>query len=385
LICCNIVLQGQITQRCESTNLNSEANTNSQYSYPRNGIEIPIVFHIVWNRPGQNIPDEYIFSQLEVLNDDYNAENEDLLDLPSEFKKVQGNPGISFCLANMDPRGTPTNGIIRTNTSWTNIGGQRLVVDGKRRIKNTSLGGSDPWDTKKYLNIWIGARGDGLLGDATFPNEEDPNKIDGIVVSPEAIGKRPDLDSPFNRGRTLTHEIGHYLNLNHLSGTETGCFTDDDDVEDTPNQFEEYFGTCDEPVESCDSRDMDMNFMSFRDDACLLFFTKGQVARMTETLFSERFELISSNTCSESNPLAPDPLKIAKIFTLSDQIEVSLVTLVNREYDLELYDVLGRYHSKVENNPAHTYRFRYENYPSGIYILKLVVEGKQFLRKVYIN
>ncbi|MFT4565272.1 MAG: hypothetical protein ACI9FN_000223, partial [Saprospiraceae bacterium] len=256
---------------------------------------------------------------------------------------------------------------------------------GIRRIKSTELGGSDPWNTKRYLNIWIGARDDGLLGDATFPNEEDPNKIDGIVISHKVLGRRPDLDSPFNLGRTLTHEIAHYLNLNHLSGTETGCFTDDDGVEDTPNQFEEYFGTCSDRVESCDSRDMDMNFMSFRDDACLVFFTKGQVARMTETLFTDRFELISSNTCSESNPLAPDPLRIAKVHTFADQLEVSLVTLVNREYTLEVFDIVGRYQTKFENNPAHTYRLPFLDYSSGIYLLRLEVAGKQFVRKVYID
>lgn len=372
-------------QRCNTTQAFSDAVTTSDFSYPREGIEIPVVFHIVWNHSGQNIPDEYIFTQLDVLNEDYNGINEDLTILPSEFEKVQGNPGISFCLASKDPQGRPTNGIIRKNTSIVDVGNQQNLVEGRRRIKNTDLGGSDPWNTSRYLNIWVGARADGLLGDATFPNEEDPNKIDGIVVSSRAIGRRPDLDSPFNLGRTLTHEIAHYLNLNHLSGTETGCFTDDDGIEDTPNQFEEYFGPCTDPVESCESRDMDMNFMSFRDDACLVFFTKGQIARMTETLFTERFELISSNTCGISNPLAPDPLKLAKIYTLANELQVALVTLVNREYDLEVYDILGRFHTRIPNNIAHTYRLQYSDYPSGIYLLRLQVAGKSFIRKVYID
>ena len=106
---------------------------------------------------------------------------------------------------------------------------------------------------------------------------------------------------------------------------------------------------------------------------------------MTESLFTDRFELISSNTCSTSNPLAPDPLKIAKIRTLDNQLEISLVTLVNREYDLELYDILGRSHTSIPSNIAHTYRLNYADYPSGIYILSLQVAGRQFIRKVYID
>lgn len=382
---CIFGLQGQSLQRCASEPNVRNSSAVMPLSFPRDQIEIPIVFHIIWNQEEHNIPDEYIYSELEVLNEDYNMLNEDIIDVPAEFKKHIGNPNISFCLANRDPADKPSNGIIRKKTRWVNIAGQRQIVDGRRRIKSDELGGSDPWNTKRYLNVWIGDRTDGLLGDATFPTEEDANKIDGIVISHIAVGRRLDVDSPFNKGRTLTHEIAHYLNLYHLSGSESGCFTDGDFVEDTPTQFEEYFGTCENPVVSCDSRDMDTNFLSLRDDACLTFFTKGQVTRMTESLFTHRFELISSNTCSQSNPLPPDPLKIAEVFTMQDHIEISLPTLANRDYSIDVLDVMGRYQTTIYNNPGHIYRLNYRDYPSGIYIVLLHVAGKRYSRKIYID
>ena len=144
---CYISAYGQSVRRCNTNQAVTETSHSGNFSFPREGIEIPVVFHIVWNRPDQNISDDFIFSQLEVLNDDYNADNADLSMLPSEFKNVQGNPGISFCLANKNPKGRPAIGIIRTNTSQVNIGSQRQIVDGRRRIKSTELGGSDPWNT----------------------------------------------------------------------------------------------------------------------------------------------------------------------------------------------------------------------------------------------
>ncbi len=377
-------LQGQTFQRCNTTYKGAPQGTVSSQLHPREIIEIPIVFHVVWHTEEDNISDDFIFSQLDVLNADYNAQNEDIDMVPEEFKNVVGNASISFCLATMTPKGAPSSGIVRKQTDKANIAGQDQMVEGLRSIKNKSLGGSNAWDTKRYLNIWIGARNDGLIGDATFPRLEDPNQVEGIVISYKAVGIQPHAEK-FNLGRTLTHEIGHYFNLLHLTGSETGCYTDGDFVEDTPTQFDNYFGACQNPVYSCGSRDMDLNFMSFRDDPCLVFFTKGQVQRMRETLFTIRYGLVSSRICGMSVPIPNDPLKVAQVYMRAGGVEVALPTLINREYTLELYDVLGRILWKRNNNPAHRYQIQYSNHIPGIYFLRLNLEDKTYIKKIYLN
>ena len=100
---------------------------------------------------------------------------------------------------------------------------------------------------------------------------------------------------------------------------------------------------------------MDTNFMNFRDDECLFYFTQGQVDRMMQTLFSSRYKLISSQTCSDVRPAPSNPLKVAPILTLSQGIEIPLFALSNQEYKLFLYDTSGRRIWQTSSNPEHRY------------------------------
>ena len=95
----------------------------------------------------KNISDENILSQLEVLNNDYNAENSDFLNIPGIFTDVVSSSGIRFCLAELDPLGNLTTGITRTFTD------QEFFNMSEDKMKKSSEGGVDPWDTEKYLNI----------------------------------------------------------------------------------------------------------------------------------------------------------------------------------------------------------------------------------------
>ncbi len=355
-------------------------------SYPREVIEIPVVFHIVYSSEEENISDEVIMSQLEVINNDYNKKSPLTKSLPAKFDKKVATPGITFCLASIRPTADASSGIIRINTRIENIADQVNKVDGERMIKDTELGGSSPWNPERYLNVWIGSRSDGITGDATFPDDPEETETDGIVLDYQVVGLRPNDDGPFNLGKTLTHEIAHYLNVFHPYGSETGCFNDDDLVADTPNQFGPYFGKCDEDASSCGSRDMDTNFMNFRDDECLFFFTRGQVDRMIQTLFTTRYELISSNTCSGSQkPIPPDPLKVAPILSLQNGIEIPLTTLTEQSYTLALYDMAGKKVWKSNSNPEHRYMIDNIGLPSSIYVLVLQLENQLYSRKILMN
>src|SRR5690606_29230296 len=107
----------------------------------------------------------------------------------------------------------------------------------------------------------------------TFPGMTSKEK-DGVVVHPSWIGWKDK-----SQGKTLLHEIGHYLGLYHLWGTSQSCMSDDF-VEDTPLQAINYTGCPDYPQVSCESVNMHMNYMDYVDDSCMHLFTQGQISRM---------------------------------------------------------------------------------------------------------
>ena len=387
IIVCLSANAQHIERSCGTTYIpdNAQPIPETFSTYNRENIEIPVVFHLLYSSEEENLSDKLILSQLEVINRDYNQIDPLTKGLPKKFNNKVASPGISFCLATVDPFGNSTDGIIRVSTSVENVANADLLFNGERVIKSSELGGSSAWDHELYLNIWIGARDDGITGDSTFPDDPDETETDGVVLAYDVVGFRPELEGRFNLGRTLTHEIGHYLNVFHPHGSETGCFSDDDLIADTPKQYGPYFGKCDEDVSSCGSQDMDTNFMNFRDDECLFYFTQGQVDRMMQTLFSSRYKLISSQTCSDVRPAPSNPLKVAPILTLSQGIEIPLFALSNQEYKLFLYDTSGRRIWQTSSNPEHRYSTASLSLGANIYILILELDGEIFSRKVFIN
>lgn len=352
----------------------------------RNEIVIPVVFHIIWSKSEENLSDEIILSQIQVLNEDFNRNNVDLINVPNTFQKYVGNPGISFCLATIDPTGRPMQGIVRTFTDIDKIGGQFEFESGRKLIKHNDLGGSSAWDTDRYLNIWVSSRQDGILGFSTFPEEALLEGEDGIEIDFRAIGIKENVNYNFNLGRTLTHEIGHYLNLDHLWGKTISCNNEGDMVDDTPVQGEAYFGCPNEPQYSCDSRDMISNFMNFTDDKCLNFFTRGQSSRMLDALFRFRYRLISSGICSDENPLPDDPLKVAIIRQTRLGVQINLGFMPNVGYQLYLYDITGKLiWSEGQNSLSIHLINNSRPIPTGVYVVSMIYDGNKFARKVFIS
>ena len=258
-------------------------------------ITIPVVVHVVYKTSIQNISDAQIQSQIDILNQDYRGTNSDIGGVPTIWTNRVADCEIQFQLATCNPDGYATNGITRTETDVANW-------FGSDDVKVTSLGGHDPWPSSDYLNIWVCNIGSGLLGYAYQPGINP--LLDGVVIGYAYFGF--DSSSPsYDLGRTATHEIGHYLNLDHLWGpvADNSNCNADDAVADTPKQMEPNYG-CDAtyPHPSCgngSNSDMFNNYMDYGNDVCLFFFTNGQKDRMRAALNGPRASLQSSNALNQ--------------------------------------------------------------------------------------
>ncbi len=248
---------------------------------------IPVVVHVVHRTESENISDAQIKSQIAVLNKDFRAKNADKSKVPDPFKPFIGDARIEFALAKKDLDGSPTSGITRTKTDRQSFSHQ------DDEVKSPATGGIEPWDTKRYLNIWVCTIVGGILGYAQFPGG--PPETDGVVILNTAFGTTGTAAVPFNKGRTTTHEIGHYFNLSHIWGeSRIPTCRDTDFVDDTPDQFDKNFGKPTFPRISCNNGphgDMFMNYMDYVDDDAMFMFAKGQVTRMQAGLAGPRSEL----------------------------------------------------------------------------------------------
>jgi hypothetical protein len=250
-----------------------------ELSSQRTGVtRIPVVVHVVWNTTPQNVSDAQVASQIDVLNRDFRRTNPDVSTTPAPFLPLATDSRIEFVLASLDPNGAPTSGIERRQTSTASFTDNDAV-------KSFGTGGLNAWPQNQYLNLWVCPLAGGLLGYAQFPGG--PNATDGVVIQQSAFGTIGTASAPFNLGRTATHEIGHWLNLNHIWGDDgTGC-SGTDNVADTPNQGGFNTGAPTFPHVSCSNGpngDMYMNYMDYVDDRAMVMFSAGQVARMQACL-----------------------------------------------------------------------------------------------------
>ena len=272
----------------------------------RNVITIPIIFHIIHNGDAvgsnENISQAQVNSQIDVLNED--------------FRKALGTPGyntnavgadveLEFCPAVIDPNGNilAQPGIDRQNrnaASW-----QQSDIDAT--LKPATI-----WDPNRYCNVWVvnfGGSSTSLLGYAQFPSGSglqglggtSGSTTDGVVVRYTACGRVGTVTSPYNKGRTLTHELGHWLGLRHIWGDQS-C--GNDFCNDTPTSTGANYGcatgqnTCNEG--GANPPDMVENYMDYSSDVCMNIFTNDQKTRITTVMNASprRLQLQSSNVCS---------------------------------------------------------------------------------------
>ncbi|MFK7978747.1 MAG: M43 family zinc metalloprotease [Saprospiraceae bacterium] len=344
----------------------------------RGEITIPVVVHIVYPTENENISDAQVFSQIDALNRDFNRRNNNLDKVHTDFRGRIANVGFNFCLATIDPEGNATNGITRTATKTDSE-----FFRGAEWLYYTEKDGKSAWDTEKYLNIWVTKISDisQILGYASKPFESPPEK-DGVVIDAKNFGINGTAISPYDLGRTGTHEVAHYFNISHPFNN--GC-DGDDFVADVPQQSNSYDGACETGEKmSCGNRDNVSNFMNYSQDECLAMFTKGQALRMQAALIHARSGLLNNNACQQPpTPTLTDEIKIypnpASYYFC---IEVGNSNLVQIPYTI--FNAQG---AKVEEGlvlPNSIQHF--PTYRNGIYFVQFMdgsAEGT--LKKVVIN
>lgn len=224
-------------------------------------ITIPVVVNVLYRTSSENISLSQIQSQIDALNKDFNGANSEFNQVPAIFSGVKANVGVTFVLDVVN----------RKQTSKSSWGTRDAMKKGKR-------GGIDATSPDTKLNIWVCTIGGGILGYAQFPGGN--SSTDGVVVDSRYFGTTGTATSPFDKGRTATHEVGHWMNLRHIWG-DSNC--GNDFVNDTPTHNTANYGCPSFPhYSSCSGNpvEMTMNYMDYTDDACMYMFSEGQKNRM---------------------------------------------------------------------------------------------------------
>jgi len=237
------------------------ANSENFRLLPDGIIEIPVVVNVLYKTTAQNISIEQIQSQIDVLNQDFSATNADY-NTASPFEAVRsGDIRIRFVLDN----------VVRLKAkvqSWP-------INDA---MKKSSKGGINPTSPQTKLNFWVCNLTSGYLGYAQFPGGN--ASTDGVVIDDNAFGTIGNLYDDYNKGRTATHEVGHWMNLRHIWG-DANC--GNDLVNDTPVHTTSNFGCPSNATSNCGGvlhPMMTMNYMDYTDDLCMYMFTADQKTRM---------------------------------------------------------------------------------------------------------
>jgi len=269
--------------------------------------KIPVVFHVLHNNGIENISDEQIFDALAILNRDYRLQNQDANNVQTEFQGMPADIEVEFLLATKAPNGQCFKGITRTLSTETYNG-----ANGNTQV-NAIIAGNDvyngTWAGNKYLNIFICSDIGGAAGYTTNPSGFSASQMtNGIWVLHDYVGSIG--TSSVGTSRTLTHEVGHWLNLSHTWGSNNNpgnaasCGGNGDNVQDTPAcigvsacLLNSNTCTTDNAYWGFDMKDNVENYMDY--SYCSKMFTQGQKTRMRTALQSNNTG--RANVISQTN------------------------------------------------------------------------------------
>lgn len=351
-------------------------------------IRIPVVVHVIHNnasgtRSGSNISDEQVFSQIEVLNEDY--------------RRMPGTPGyntnpvgadmqIEFFLANIDPDGHPTSGINRVYSSRRSFN----ILSETRAISDLSY-----WDSNKYLNIWVTTLTGSYLGYAEFPignydgleSTDIDERVDGVFIDYRAFGRKTGtVEAPYSFGRTTTHEVGHWLGLIHTWG-DTRCGTDYCD-DTPPAESSNNTLVCSPLYSNCrgvTTRNMIENYMDYTVDSCMSIFTQDQKARVRAILeISKRRQNLLAGVDIFEPVNDQLVLKIMGNPVEGSGLDCKVLVSEARDYKIEVFDDLGRvlFSEEYTNSLSRVIHIPKSRVGSGMRHLRLSSKDTQIDRRI---
>jgi Pregnancy-associated plasma protein-A/Secretion system C-terminal sorting domain len=331
---------------------------------------VPVVFHVVYKTDEENISDARIKDQIAVLNANYRRKNADTSSTRGIFKSVAADAGIEFRLDR----------VVRVKTTALfkpDLLSQENQIP--NQVKKADQGGSTAIDPDHFLNIWackiepltlFSIQAGMILGFAYPPaglshwpdGAAAPTKdLEGVVVDYRAVGKTglkfpyPGRDTLNLQGRTMVHEVGHYLGLRHIwgDGSLLGSSCEGEDgIGDTPKASSQSKFDCDQTKNSCvdagatDLPDMVENFMDYSEEGCQNMFTKGQVDMMRSVLEGPRKKLLEKISAATDIPttfaaaISPNPSNGNVFFDWKE----------NQPYELKISDMYGRIIERTANN-----------------------------------
>lgn len=368
--------------------LESQINFQKNFRVAADIIRIPVVVHVIHNQINgliaeSNISDEQIYSQIKVLNEDYRKKEGTL---GYNTNPVGADVEIEFFLASIDPSGNPTSGITRHYSSRTTF---NIVNDNDR----TAISNLGYWDSNKYLNIWVAAFSSGYIGYGEFPFAESiegldvdsDERLDGVFIDYTVFGKKIGTNKSgiYSFGRTVTHEIGHWMGLYHTWGDER-CGTDY--VADTPTAAgsnssafcRDIFSTC----SGTRTRNMIENYMDYSPDSCMNIFTKGQKERMRAALeLSKRRKRVLNYAKFQLPPSTSLQVNTENPLPLTNlQFQVLLPDF--QDFNLIIRDIFGRevYNETYLDLPSTIVTLKGKDLSPGVYILS-VSSKQQIIQK----
>ncbi len=319
----------------------------------RSLVTVPVVVHVI-STTETEVSDFQIHAQIHALNRDFRKRGKEWLLMPQPFRELAADAYIEFELASVAPNGLPTLGINRKK-----INGNNAVLNDD--IFYAERGGIDAWDTNRYLNIWVVEMHEALLGYASSPNDAGL-PTDGVVININYFGTSR-AESTYQLGRTLVHEVGHYLGLSHPWGDIKNECEEDDGLEDTPILRGPHYSCPPTDDQSCNGIPYYWNFMDYTPDCCMAMFTHMQAAQMQATLSYYRPQL---SIASFDEPLqtaqfavVPNPAKSAVAISWEDPIK-----------SIEVYTSDGRMIRTFHPDSSDRYwSLCLSGYPKGILIL----------------
>jgi hypothetical protein len=355
-------------------------------------LTIPVVVHVIHQGEpigsGRNLSDERIFSQIRILNED--------------FRRKPGTPGfnthpagadtrIEFKLAQRTPDGQPTNGIVRIQGPQPTYS----LAD-NNLLKNLSI-----WSADDYLNIWVCDLVGNFLGYAQFPTPFDSLPYsgqyenilpDGVVIDYQVFGDVPQGESGsfgrYNKGRTATHEIGHFLGLIHLWGdVQSGC--GDDFCPDTPLQ-NNWTSGCPQNRVSCGGPNMFRNYLDYTNDSCMNIFTNDQMNRMRVVLRNSPRRKSLTTSLGAEPPVSVKPRLSSndiKIFPNPSDGRIQIEDAKGSLREIVVTDPAGKvlYQKYIDENLSNTITVNLQSLPKGIYFLVCLSKQGSVSKKIIIQ